>query len=395
MSKLVTEKIEQAIAILQELEADLWLTFVRETSAGGDPVLPLIYGHDLTWQSALILTSAGDRIAIVGQLEAETARRVGAYQRVIPYHQSVQTALLEILDELDPSSIALNYSRNDVHADGLGHGLYQVLMDNWRDTPYVERVCSAEAVIAALRGRKTLTEVARIRQAIETTIDIYQQTFEYLAIGQTELEIAVFIQEQIAARNLAPAWSLDHCPTVNTGPESSLGHVGPTSLKVAPGHLVHFDFGVLQEGYCSDIQRMAYVLRPGESEPPAEVQHGFDTIVTAIQAAVAAMRPGIPGVEVDAIARGVVTDAGYPEFMHATGHQVGRTVHDGAGLIGPTWERYGETPHYPLEAGQVFTVEPSLTVPSFGHVGLEEDVLITQDGAEFLHAPQTELVLIR
>jgi Xaa-Pro aminopeptidase len=192
---------------------------------------------------------------------------------------------------------------------------------------------------------------------------------------------------------VGPAWHKGHCPTVNAGPDSPVGHVGFTEQKVERGHLLHFDFGVKQDGYCSDIQRVVYLLAPGESGPPKPVQRGFETIVRAVEAAVAFMKPGVTGKEVDDIARGVVTDAGYPEYKYATGHQMGRLAHDGGGILGPAWERYGDTPHRPLEAGQVYTVEPGLMVTGHGYVGLEEDVVVTDTGAEFLGAPQRELIL--
>ena len=213
-------------------------------------------------------------------------------------------------------------------------------------------------------------------------------------MGISEREIAAFMHRQVADLRLQTGWEAEHCPAVNSGPDSAVGHVGPTEIQVAPGHLIHFDFGISQDDYCSDIQRMVYVLGPGETDPPEPVQRAFDTVVRAIQAAVDAMKPGVPGKAIDAIARRIVTEAGYPEFMHATGHQMGRTVHDGAGILGPSWDRYGQTPDYPLEVGQVYTVEPSLPVPGYGYIGLEEDVVVTEHGAEYLHTPQTSLILI-
>jgi Xaa-Pro aminopeptidase len=394
MSTLVQEKVEQAIGILQETGIDLWLTFVRETSAGGDPVLPLIYGEgDLTWQSALILTRSGERIAIVGRFDAEAARATGAYSTVIPYDQSCKPELLRVLDQLSPAQIALNYSQNDVLADGLGHGLYQVLDGYLGDSVYAECTLSAEQVIALLRGRKTPAEVGRIQAAVETTCQIYERTFDYVQPGMTEIEIGRFMQAQLQAFGVGPAWHLDHCPTVNAGPDSPIGHVGQTTQQVRRGELLHFDFGVRQDSYCSDIQRVMYFLAPGEHTPPGPVQRGFDTVVRAVQDAVGAMRPGVLGKEVDAVARGVITNAGYPEFKYATGHQLGRLAHDGAGILGPEWERYGDTPNRPLEAGQVYTVEPGLMVEGYGYVGLEEDVVVTEAGAEFLGDPQLNLIL--
>jgi Xaa-Pro aminopeptidase len=236
-------------------------------------------------------------------------------------------------------------------------------------------------------------EVNRIRKAVETTIGIYQEVFDFIKPGMSEREIAAFMHAKIIERGLEPAWDWDHCPTVNAGPDSPVGHVGPTDIPIQPGQLLHFDFGVKVNDYCSDIQRVVYFLTQGEDTPPEQVQRGFDTIVHAIQAAVNVMEPGMAGVEVDNIARGIVTEAGYPEYKYATGHHLGREAHDGGGVLGPLWERYGDSPNRLLEVGQVYTVEPGLAVPGYGYIGIEEDVLVTKDGAEFLGPPQTKLIL--
>ena len=215
MSVLLQEKLDQAIGILQEKGIDLWITFVRETSAAGDPVMPLVFGDgDLTWQSALILTSAGERIAIVGHFDAEAVRIKGAYHPVIPYHESLRPDLLQILERADPARIALNYSTNDVLADGLSHGLYQVLMGYLEDTPFAGRIVPAEAVIGALRGRKTPGEIERIKAAAETTLRIYERTFDYVQPGMSERQIGGFMQDQFQAFGVGPAWHAGHCPTV-------------------------------------------------------------------------------------------------------------------------------------------------------------------------------------
>ncbi len=393
MKALVQEKVSQAIDILAEKEVDLWLTFVRETSAFADPVLPLIYGAELTWQSALILSRNGQRLAIVGRFEAETARRTGAYDQVLPYDEDLSPVLLSVLEDLDPRQIAINYSQDDPVADGLSHGMYQVLRKILSGTTFENRLISAGGIIGALRGRKTALEIERIRAAVATTDEIYRATFDYIQPGMDELQIADFMHNQIATRNLESSWDWDYCPSVNAGPDSPVGHVGPTEIQVHPGQLLHFDFGVRQDEYCSDIQRVVYFLDPGETKPPEPVQRGFQTIVTAVQETVQAMQPGMSGVEVDSIARGIVTAAGYPEYKYATGHHLGREAHDGGGVLGPLWERYGDAPNRLLEPGQVYTIEPGLAVPGYGYIGIEEDVLVTENGAEFLGPPQTSLII--
>jgi Xaa-Pro aminopeptidase len=102
----------------------------------------------------------------------------------------------------------------------------------------------------------------------------------------------------------------------------------------------------------------------------------------------------VVGWQVDAAARTYLVNAGYPEYQHGLGHHVGRAVHDGATMLGPRWDRYGQTPYGIVEAGNVFTLELGTAVPGRGYIGLEEDVLVTPTGIEWLSTPQRELWLI-
>ena len=86
---------------------------------------------------------------------------------------------------------------------------------------------------------------------------------------------------------------------------------------------------------------------------------------------------------------------GYDPFPHGLGHQVGRFPHDGTALLGPAWEKYAQKPFQPLEPNMVFTLEPRLTVPKRGVVTIEEMVVVTDQGADYLTTPQKELILIR
>ena len=393
---LIQEKVNQAIEILKEQGTDMWLTFVRETSGVRDPALDFLIGaNDLTWPSALILTRKGEKIAIIGNLEKDALQRLNVYDEVIGYDTGVSQPLRETITRLNPDRIAVNTSRNNVHADGLTHAMYEFLKEYLAGTPYAERLVSAEPIINAMRGRKTQDELARIRKAVEITGEIYKKTFDFIKLGMTEIEIGEYMHKLASEYAVGLAWPAENCPAVNSGPNSPVGHNGPTEIKIERGHIIHFDFGVKYEDYCSDIQRVAYVLRENETEAPIEVQRGFITIRTAIEKSREAMKAGVTGNSIDVISREIVTDSGYPEYLYALGHQLGRVAHDGGALLGPLWEKYGDDPNQKLEAGQVFTIEPGLAVPNYGYIGLEEDVVMTEKGAEYLGEPQREIVLIR
>lgn len=394
MNPLISEKVEQAIGLLQEKGIDAWVTFVRETDVARDPMLPMIFGQQLTWESALILTRKGDRIAIVGRFDAETARNTGAYSEVLHFDKSIREVIGETISKLDPQQIAVNTSTTDVFADGLTHGMHAKLAD-YLGEKYASRFVSSEGIVGSLRGRKTAEELRRLRAAVRSTEELYEDAIAFTRPGRTEIEIHDYVLERTRARGLEPAWDEAGCPVVNSGPDSPIGHAHPTNIKVEPGHIVHFDFGVRQEGYCSDMQRVLYMLKPSETQAPEPVQRGFDTIIAAIRAAMKVMKPGALGADVDAAARNTVLAAGYAEYMHGTGHHLGSAVHDGGGMISPRWGKYGSAPDVPLEAGNVFTIEPGLQVPGYGYINIEEDVLVTEQGAEFLGNPQTELILLK
>jgi Xaa-Pro aminopeptidase len=209
-----------------------------------------------------------------------------------------------------------------------------------------------------------------------------------------ETEIAAVMQAEVSRRGLGYAWGEDHCPAVNAGPEKEVGHSGPSELQTRRGQLLHTDFGVEKDGYCSDLQRVWYLLDDGESEPPEDVLTVWRDVWASVDAGAAVLRPGVAGHEVDAAARASLVSAGYEEPKYALGHQLGRSAHDGGTLLGPLWDRYGDAPLGPVEEGHVYTLEYGAPVDGRGYIGLEEDVLVTADGIEWLSTPQRELWLV-
>jgi len=391
---IVQEKLGQAAEILREHDVDLWLTFVRETSLTSDPCLDLIAGVYSAWQGAFLVSASGERVAIVGRFDAPSVEQIGAYE-VVGYDESIRPALREAVERLAPRSIALNYSTSDPAADGLTHGLWLELQKTFDGTPFAERFTSSEAIVNALRGRKSPEEVERVRAATGETEEIFDVVTGALRPGLSELEIADLMHGEIERRGLGYAWGRDHCPAVNAGPEKDVGHSPPGELRTRRGELLHVDFGVSRAGYCSDLQRVWYFLDEGETSGPDDVRSAWDALWASVDAGADALRPCAAGWEVDAAARASLVAAGYPEPMHALGHQLGRAAHDGGTTLAPRWDRYGASPLGLVEAGNVFTLEYGTAVPGRGYIGLEEDLLVTADGVEWLSTPQRELWLVR
>ena len=238
---MIDEKIKQAVDILKEKNIDMWLTFVRETSSTPDPVLDLILGTNCVWPSAFILTATGQAVAIVGSLDVQNIKDHAAYE-VVGYVDSIRDELLKTLEKFDPKRIAINFSLNDVMADGLTHGMYLTLCEYLKDSPYLERLESSEMIIAALRGRKSPSEIERIKSAIDETLKIFDEVTYFVKVGMSEQDVQSFIRGKMKERELEPAWDPEQCPAVFTGPESAGAHAGPTKRKIQPGHIMNIDF---------------------------------------------------------------------------------------------------------------------------------------------------------
>ena len=390
--EIIAQKHAQASAKVRQLGIDLWVTFVQETSSGAERAFAYISPGNLTWESAILVTPEGKPSVILGRLDQQVFESSGLFQEVITFVQDFKVPFMEYLGALKPHKVAVNFSLNDPSADGIPHGRFLQLEEMLKEAlPGVE-IVSAEPVIQALITQKSQLELEAIQEAVNHTVEIFEEVSAFLRPGLTERQIYEFIGERMAQRGLPPSFQT----LVFAGDRGAgMGHGEATDNDLRPGDLMHVDMGVFVRGYASDMQRTWYVLKPGEVEAPEEAARGFAVISEANEACRKALKPGVKGVDVDTLARGMVTAAGFPEYPHALGHQVGRHVHDGGGLLGPAWARYRNTPFMPAAENQVFTLEPSLSVPGFGAVGIEEDVVVTPEGARYLAPPQTELWLVK
>ena len=386
--RLNKEKLDQAARYLDREGIDLWLILSTE---GSDPCLPLIVEEYVSGASAFIVTRTGETIALVSPIDGAGLVAGGAYQRVIQYPRSIDETLKQLMAEFNPARVALNFSSTDGLCDGLTLGKYLWLKELMGEA-FTDNCVSSEKVLKRLRSIKTPEEIERTRHAVKTTTDIYESIFPQLRPGLSEKEIsALFVDEMIARRAISGHDKALSGPMVL---KERMTHRLPDDAILEPGDFLVMDFSIDYMGYTSDIARTAYFLKPGETAAPAAMQDAFDTALGAIDTALAAIKPGVKGYEVDAAARQFIVDAGFPEIRHATGHQIGRRCHDGGTTLAPRWDRYKDAPYGVLEAGMLFAVEPTVLQDDGPCVIVEENVLVTEQGVEVLSERQRGLVLV-
>lgn len=239
---------------------------------------------------------------------------------------------------------------------------------------------SAEDSLAALRMRKDESEIANMRQAAEIAQRALLATRPVIRVGVTERAIASELTLQLlrAGSDAEMAFA----PIVSGGPNSANPHATPSDRPLQAGDLLVIDWGASYNGYLSDLTR-TFAIGPVEDE--------FTNIARIVgqanAAGRAAARPGIAAQEVDRAARAVIESAGYGQFfIHRTGHGLGMEGHEGP------YMREGNT--LLLDPGMTFTVEPGIYLPGRGGVRIEDDVVITPDGAESLSNLPRELQMV-
>ena len=376
---LVSEKVEQAHDAVADSDADAWLLFCRETTETPDPSLPYVLGFDVVWPTAVVIGTEESTV-ILGRHDAPTAEELGVHE-VRPYDESIREDLRETLSAMDAETVAINFDRDDAVADGLTLGMFRKLEALLPEREFV----SAREVVADVRGIKSETEHERIEAAAGTTLDLLDSVVGEWTPETTEADVSDALHERMREAGYGSAWSWDYCPTVHAGGAAEVGHTLPGDRTVPEGELLHVDFGVVEEEYAADLQRVWVRAEPSEG-----LKQAFEDVRAAIDAGREELEPGAVGHRVDARARAELVARDRDLFDHALGHQVGRTAHDGGLLLGPEWERYGEAVEGEVRAGEVYTLELGLDT-EWGYVGQEEMVRVTENGTEFVVEPQTEL----
>ena len=232
--------------------------------------------------------------------------------------------------------------------------------------------------IRRLRRIKNQVEVDKLARAASITDAVTDEVIGRLRAGQTELEVSVMISSAIGEHS----GTLSFESLVQSGPNSALPHMRPTSRELTAGDLVLLDFGAAFEGYRADTTRMAVV-----GEPSARHKEIHNLVLEAHDAAIAAVRAGTTTGAVDAAARQVIDAAGMgDQFFHRVGHGLGLEAHEDPSLDPGTATL--------LEAGMVFTIEPGIYIPGWGGVRVEDDLVVERSGCKVLTKADRSLRVI-
>ncbi len=231
--------------------------------------------------------------------------------------------------------------------------------------------------VEEIRQVKVAEEIERIAAAQQLTDAAFDHILGYIAAGRTEREISLeieFFMRKHGSEGVAFA------AIIASGPNSALPHAKVTDRAVEPGDFLKMDFGARMGGYCADMTRTVVVGKAGDRQ-----REIYDTVLAANLAGIAAVRPGVPGRDIDAAARAVIVERGFGEaFGHGLGHGVGMAVHE-LPSVGPRGAKS-------VLSGSVITIEPGVYLPGFGGVRIEDLVVVEEGGARVLTRSTKDLL---
>lgn len=348
------------------------------TAQGVDVVL-LSVGPDLPYLTAyeamplerltmLVLSNDGDATLVVPRLEAP---RVAEHPDVFSIASWNETD--------DPIALVASLIGGAAVASIGDHTWSRFLVDLLAATPGTTYRRASE-VVGPIRAKKDAAEIDALRRAGAAADRVAAQLHggDIPLVGRTEAQVSA----DMAARLLAEGHQRVNFAIVAATENAASPHHEAGSRVIHLGDVVLTDFGATMDGYCSDITRCVAI-----GEPPAEVAEAYAVLHEAQQAAVAAAVVGVPCEEVDAVARRIITAAGYGDrFIHRTGHGIGLEAHEDPYIV--------EGNRLPLAPGHVFSVEPGIYTPGRWGLRLEDIVVATEAGPDPLNRAPHELVVV-
>ncbi len=359
-----------------------WLRLREEMAREGIERVALVPGANLFYLTGLAFHRTERPIVALFPLEGEPALILPAFEAEKAQAAAIPWRLFPYTDEEGPgrafqaAAEALGVGR-PIAVETLAMRVmeWSLLAQTFRPPEPI----SAEPLLARLRMVKGPEEIAAMRRAVAVAEEALRMWLPQVRIGMTEREAA---RRLIQACFAAGADSLAFEPIVAAGPPAALPHATPSDRPMERGELVIVDFGVVVEGYVSDLTRTFAV-----GEPDPEWRRIYEVVREANAAGRAAVRPGIPAEVVDRAARAVIEAAGYGRyFTHRTGHGLGLEIHEPPSIVA------GNT--VPLAPGMTFTVEPGIYLPGKGGVRIEDVMVVTETEGESLTTFPRELMSI-
>ena len=402
--KVKAEKMRtHLLPTMRKHDVDMWIIMSRENNP--DPAIELFGGYGISgWyghRNAYIFYDAGDEgleTAVLGTHLSPHLSRF--YDHIESYgEEGLAPSLGDYVEARDPATIAVNQSRTISMADGLTVELRDYLESAIGPT-FASRIVSSQAMFIDYVSARTPAELEIEQEASWRTWNILRRAFssEVITPGETSLmDVYWWIKDEWMAQDV----ELNFPPGLDLQRQGVDGRIDDSEDPVIlPGDLLHVDFGIRLMGLVTDQQKMAYVLRPGESEAPEGLRQLFAKSVRQGEIIAETIKPGVLGYEIVEIAQEKGRQEGIDNRTYP--HVQGNWVHGSGAWGSPDWpERYGEHPREPVRPTEFWSIEYSVSgaVSEWNGqqvtMAREEDAWVDEEGrVHFAAGPQMELWLV-